>query len=78
MPVSLIVTLIETLGPKALDLIDTLIAKWSTNGSVTAAEWATLSAMLKQSASDRMKLALTAQGIDPASAQGIALIALTQ
>jgi sensor domain CHASE-containing protein len=78
MPVSLIITLLTTFGPSAVQLITSLINKWETNGTVTAAEWATLSASLTQTAKDRMKLQLTAAGIDPASPQGVALLALVQ
>lgn len=76
MPVALIITLLTTLGPPAVQLITALIAKWETNGAVTSAEWSTLSAALAQTAKDRMKLQLTAAGIDPSSPQGVALLAL--
>ena len=78
MPASLIVQLLATFGPPAVNAIDTLITKWQTNGVVTAEEWAALSASLKQSASDRMKAQLVAAGIDPASPQGQALLALAK
>jgi sensor domain CHASE-containing protein len=76
MPVSLIIALLTTFGPSAVQLITALIAKWETNGSVTSAEWAALSASLTQTAKDRMRLQLIAAGIDPASPQGIAMLAL--
>ena len=76
MPVSLIIALLTTFGPSAVQLITALIAKWETNGSVTSAEWAALSASLTQPAKDRMRLQLIAAGIDPASPQGIAMLAL--
>ena len=77
MSAALILQLLAQFGPPAIQLIDTLIAKWQTNGTVTADEWTALSAMLKQSASDRMTAQLKAAGIDPASAQAQALLALT-
>jgi len=76
MPVSLIISLLTTFGPSAVQLITALIAKWETNGSVTSAEWAALSLALTQTAKDRMKAQLIAAGIDPASPQGVALLAL--
>jgi uncharacterized membrane protein YebE (DUF533 family) len=78
MPVSLIISLLTTFGPSAVQLITALIAKWETDGSVTAAEWATLVASLNQSAKDRMTAKLISAGIDPTSPQGIAMLALAQ
>lgn len=76
MPVALIIPLLTTFGPPAIALITALITKWETNGSVTSAEWLTLSAALTQTAKDRMTLQLIAAGIAPTSPQGIALLAL--
>ena len=76
MPVSLIISLLTTFGPSAVNLITTLIQKWETNGNVTSAEWAALSVSLTQTAKDRMKVQLVAAGIDPVSPQGVALLAL--
>lgn len=78
MPVQLILSLLAQFGPSAVKLIDSLIAKWQTNGTVTPDEWAALKTALNQTASDRMKLQLVAAGIDPSSPQGIALLALVQ
>lgn len=75
MPVQLIVTLLTTFGPSAIGLIDKLIAKWETNGAVTAAEWADLRASAMSTAKDRMLAALTQYGVDPTSPQGVALLA---
>lgn len=76
MPTQLIVQLLATFGPPAIALIDQLIAQWQANGPVTAEQWAALSAQLKQNAAARMTAVLAAQGIDPASPQGKALLAL--
>lgn len=76
MPAALIIQLIATFGPSAITLIDTLITKFQTNGVVSADEWTALSASLKLSAADHMKAQLAAAGIDPASTQGAALLAL--
>lgn len=75
MPVQLIVTLLTTFGPSAIGLIDKLIAKWETNGTVTSAEWSELRAAATQTAKDRMLAALSQSGVDPNSAQGVALLA---
>ena len=73
-----IIQLLAIFGPSAINLITTLIEKAQTNGTVSAAEWATLAASLQQTAADRMKAVLAAQNIDPASPQGLALLALVK
>ena len=75
MPVQLIVQLLTTFGPSAVQLIDKLIAKWETKGVVTAAEWADLRVSATQTGRDRMLVQLQAAGIDPASPQGSAMLA---
>ena len=74
MSAALIAQLLATFGPSAITLINTLITKIEANGSVTAAEWATLSASVTQTAKQRMQLALSEAGIDPTSPQGVALL----
>ncbi len=76
MPVQLVLQLLATYGPTAVDLIDKLISKWEANGPVTPEEWAALSPLLKKSAKDHMLARLQAAGIDPASDQGKALLGL--
>jgi hypothetical protein len=78
MPVSLIITLLTTFGPSAVNLVSALITKWETNGTVTAAEWANLTASITQTAQDHMKAQLTSAGIDPTSPQGTAMLALVK
>jgi hypothetical protein len=78
MPVALIIQLLSTFGPSAVNLITALIAKWETQGSVSSVEWAALTASLSQSAQDRMKAALATAGIDPNSAQGQSMLALAK
>lgn len=75
MSATLIAQLLVTFGPQAVGLIDTLITKIEANGNVTAAEWATLSSSVRVSAKDIMLGVLQKTGIDPASAQGLALLA---
>ena len=78
MPVTLIVSLLTTFGPSTVALVTSLIQKWETNGTVSAAEWATLTTSLQQNAQSRMLAALKSAGIDPASPQGVAMLNLAQ
>ena len=78
MPIALIVSLLSTFGPSAVNLITTLISKWETNGTVSTTEWQTLITSLSQIAQDRMRAQLVAAGIDPNSAQGLAMLALAK
>jgi len=78
MPITLIVQLLTTFGPSAVSLISTLIASWESNATITAAQWATLTASLNQTAHDKMLAQLTAAGIDSASPQGVAMLALVK
>jgi hypothetical protein len=75
MSAALIAQLLATFGPSAITLITTLITKVEANGTVSAAEWSTLTASVQQTAKQRMALALTSAGIDPTSPQGVALLA---
>ena len=74
MPVALIVQLLTTFGPSAVQLIDVLIAKWQTNGAVTPEEWAALRSSAQQTAKDRMAIAIAKAGIDANSPQGQSLL----
>lgn len=78
MPASIIIQLIVTFGPGAIALIDQLITLAENKGAVTAAQWTTLSASLKQNATDVMTAQLTAAGISLTSAEGAAMLALTK
>jgi hypothetical protein len=78
MPAALIVQLLVAFGPSAVSLIDSLIAKWSANADVTPAEWTTLSASLKLTATDHMKAQLTAAGIALDDPHAVALLALVK
>ncbi len=75
MSAALIIQLLATFGPSAITLIDGLIKKVETKGDVTPDEWATLTASVRQTGKDRMLIVLQTAGIDPASSQGIALLA---
>ena len=76
MPIQLIVQLLTIFGPSAVQLIDTLITKWQANGIVTAAEWADLKALLKQTSQDQMAAMLTKAGIALDDPHAVALLAL--
>lgn len=78
MEAQLILSLISTFGPPAINLVTGLIAKAQTNGIVTADEWATLTASLNISAQDRMRANLVAAGIDLSSPQAVSLLALAK
>lgn len=54
-----------------------LIALWEAKAQVTSKDFDELIAIENQTPRDRMLLVLKAQGIDPASPQGVALLALT-
>ncbi|MDE2101571.1 MAG: hypothetical protein KGL39_30275 [Patescibacteria group bacterium] len=75
MPAALIAQLIATLGPSAIQLIDVLIQKWQTNGTVTPDEWATLAAPLRLSAADHMKAQLAAAGVTGQQAANLTTLA---
>lgn len=78
MPAALIAQLIIALGPSAISLITGLISKWETGTPVTATEWSSMTTAISQTASDRMKAQLITAGIDPASPQGVAMLALAK
>lgn len=54
-----------------------LVQLWESKAQVTAAQFNDLLALESQTAKDRMLIVLKAQGIEPASPQGLALLALT-
>lgn len=78
MPVQLIIQLLVTFGPEAIDGITKLIALFESNGAVTSAQWATLSTSLTQTAQDRTRAQLVAAGIALDSPQAVAMLALAK
>lgn len=78
MSIAVIIQLLETFGPSGVQLVTFLINKWETNGAVTSAEWAAVTASAALTAKDQMTSMLTKAGIDPASPQGVALLALVK
>lgn len=77
MEVAEIVQLLTTFGPPAITLIDGLIAKAEARGTVSLAEWTTLSASVRTTAKDEMNKVLSGAGVDPSSTQGSAALAAT-
>lgn len=75
MEISAIVSLLTTFGPSAITLIEGLIKKAETGGTMSSAEWETLTASLQVKGKDLMLSTLQKLNIDPASAQGVALLA---
>lgn len=67
--------LIAAFGPTAITLVDDLIATIEKNGSVTSDEWDAIQAKGNNKAKDLMLNQLQKAGIDPASPQGVALLA---
>jgi hypothetical protein len=62
-----------------LPFVDKLITFWTTNPNATPtqAEWQSLMTLANQNAKTQMLAALSRANIDPASPQGVALLALT-
>lgn len=59
-------------------MAQSIIAKIQSGVAVTPTDWAALLAMSQQTAQDLMLAQLKAAGIDPASPQGISLLALAK
>lgn len=78
MPPAIIISLLTTFGPPAINLITGLIAKFENNSVVTSTEWQTLIAQINLTSSDHMKSMLTNAGIDLTSPQAVSLLALTK
>jgi hypothetical protein len=74
MEAAAIIDLLEEFGPPAINLVTTLIQKAEAKGTVSLAEWTTLTAAINLTAADHMTAMLKAAGIDPASPQGQAML----
>jgi len=70
-------TVINLIGQVGLAAAQKLIKLWETKAQVTSAQFDELIALENQTARDRMLLVLKAQGIDPNSEPGKALLNLT-
>lgn len=73
MPAAQIAILIAQYG---IPFVEYLIGLIQNKTEVTAAEWANLKALASVSGKDELLSRLQANGIDPASPQGLALLAL--
>lgn len=60
-----------------LPFVSQLITNIESGGNVTSTQWAALVALAQQNAQSKMLAVLQAQGIDPNSAQGKALLSFT-
>ncbi len=69
-------TLIPIIAQYGLPLAEALWTKWASGSDPTQADWDELKTLAGQSAKDRMTKVLIDHGIDPASAQGKAFLAL--
>lgn len=76
MEAAAIIALIEQYGPAAIALVESLITAAESKQSVTSAQWAQLNAALTQTAKVIATNKLTAAGIDPTSAAGVAFLEL--
>jgi hypothetical protein len=72
-----IATAIALIISQGLPVAAKLAEIWSRGTPMTSADWETLLALGKQTARSQMLLALAQAGIDPASPQGVAFLALT-
>lgn len=73
-----IIGLIEEFGPPAINLVEMLITKAEAKQTVSLADWQAQKNNLSLTAADRMKSRLIAAGIDPASPQGVQMLALAK
>lgn len=79
MPAALIIQLLTTFGPSAINLVNQLISMVESNANVTSAQWATLIAEIQGSnATTEMAKQLAAAGINSTDPRYIALIAATK
>jgi hypothetical protein len=72
-----IATIISLIISQGIPVAEKLWSLWANKATVTQADWDALILLGKQNARGNMLLALAKNGIDPASPQGIALLALT-
>lgn len=72
-----IATIISLIISQGIPVAQKLWQLESSKTEVTQADWDTLLSLGKQNARSQMLLALAQNGIDPASPQGVALLALT-
>jgi hypothetical protein len=76
---AIIIQLIATYGPSAINLITQLIALAESNTTVTSSQWATLiSSIATTTAQTEMAKELAAAGIAPTDPRYIALVGATK
>lgn len=67
--------LLPVIAQYGLPLAESLWTKITTNAAPTADDWTQLKALASQTARGQLVAALARAGIDPASPQGVALLA---
>ncbi len=72
MPIATLIPLLITYG---IPFVDKIIGMWTSKADVTQADWDSLKALAQNTAKSQMLDALHRAGIDPASPQGVALLA---
>lgn len=72
MPIAVLVPLLIQYG---LPFVEKIIGLWTSNATVTADDWSALKTLAANNAKTQMLAALARAGIDPASPQGVALLA---
>jgi len=72
-----IATIISLIISQGIPVAEKLWQIWQNKTTVTQADWDSLKVLGQQTARSNMLQALARNGIDPASPQGIALLALT-
>lgn len=75
MPAAL-VTLLPILVPYGIQAVSQIIAMFTKSTAPTDADWQALAALTQTTARQQMLNTLAAHNIDPASPQGVALLAL--
>ena len=69
-------TIVSLIISQGIPVAEKLWQLWATKAAPTQADWDALKELGKQTARSNMVLALARNGIDPASAQGAAFLAL--
>ena len=70
-------TIISLIITQGIPAAEKLWQIWQSKAAVTQADWDSLKALSNQTARSNMLLALARNGVDPASPQGQAFLALT-
>lgn len=72
------VTIATLIAQYGIPLAEELVSKWENKSPVTLSEFQSLKAKASQSAFDQMKALMVAQGMDPNSSSGAAILNLVK